>query len=363
MTVKWIKKKKGAKPLNITQAVTSVSWSGSVSEAARTAEISVINAPSDKNVESLKLNIGAGDTIKLFEDGELLFLGEVQASRKTSETGTITYSCYDLLNHLLRSTGVYNFKNTTAERITEKVCADLGIKTGKIAATKTPLKKMIFDGDAFYDIIMKAYTKAAKQTGKKYICRMDGTKLSVEIKGEKVKGFVLQEGYNITNASYEETIESMVNIVKIYNDKNKQTGVVKNEKQIEKYGIYQGIYKKEEGINAATAAKEILNGIEKKIVLEGINGDLDCIAGNGVKICDKTTGLNGLFWIESDTHTWENNTHIMSLELSFKNIMDSKEYEEEKETKKKTKKDKDGNKEDKADKENNKTSKTSKGNN
>ena len=103
--------------------------------------------------------------------------------------------------------------------------------------------------------------------------------------------------------------------------------------------------------------------IEKKIVLEGINGDLDCIAGNGVKICDKTTGLNGLFWIESDTHTWENNTHIMSLELSFKNIMDSKEYEEEKETKKKTKKDKDGNKEDKADKENNKTSKTSKGNN
>lgn len=337
MTVKWIKKKKDAKPLNITQAVTSISWGGSVSEAARTAEISVINAPSDKNVESLKLNIAAGDIIKLFEDGELLFLGEVQTSRKTSETGSITYSCYDLLNHLLRSTGVYNFKNTTAERITEKVCADIGIKTGTITATKVPLKKMLFDGDTFYDIIMKAYTQAAKQTGKKYICRMDGTKLSVEIKGDKVKKFILKEGCNITNTSYEETIENMVDIVKIYNDKNKQAGVVKNEKHIEKYGIYQGIYKKEEGINAATAAKEMLNGIEKKISVEGVDGDLDCIAGNGVKIQDKTTGLKGLFWIESDAHTWENNIHTMNLELSFKNTIDSKEYEEE-ETKKKTKK-------------------------
>ena len=142
MKIKWLKNKDGAKLLDITQAVTSVSWGGSVSEAARTADISVINAPDDKNVKSLKLNIGAGDTIKLYENGDMIFLGEVQASKKTSETGTVTYTCYDLLNHLLRSTGVYNFKNTTAEKITKKVCTDLGIKTGFIAATNTPIKKM-----------------------------------------------------------------------------------------------------------------------------------------------------------------------------------------------------------------------------
>ncbi len=331
MKIKWLKNKDGAKLLDITQAVTSVSWGGSVSEAARTADISVINAPDDKNVKSLKLNIGAGDTIKLYENGDMIFLGEVQASKKTSETGTVTYTCYDLLNHLLRSTGVYNFKNTTAEKITKKVCTDLGIKTGFIAATNTPIKKMLFDGDTFYDIVMKAYTKAAKQTGKKYICRMDGTSLTVNIKGEKVKNFVLEEGYNITNAGYEETIESMVNVVKIYNDKNRQTGVVKNEKHVKKYGIYQEVYKKEEGVNAATAARNMLSGIEKHVTLQGINGNLECIAGNGVMVHDKTTKLNGLFWIESDTHTWDNNTHTMSLELSFKNVMDSKEYEETKE--------------------------------
>lgn len=329
MKIKWIRNKNGyTYKNNITQAVSSVSWSGSVSQAARTAEISVINAPDDMNVKNLKLNIRAGDVIKLFENGELIFLGEVQSAKKTSEIGTITYTCYDLLNHLLKSTGVYNFSDTTAERITKKVCADLKIKTGNIAATKAAIKKMIINGDTFYDIIMKAYTKAAKQTGKKYICRMNGAKLSVKVKGIKVKKFVLAEEYNITNAEYEETIENMVNVVKIYDEAGGQVGEVKKSKWVEKYGIYQQIYKKESGINMQAAAKNMLQGIEKRVTLDGINGDMKCIAGNGVEVYDKATGLNGLFWIDSDTHTWENGTHIMNLDLNFKNVMDSKEYEE-----------------------------------
>ncbi len=329
MKIKWIRYKNGCKYVsNITQAVSSVSWSGSVSQAARTAEIAVINAPNDENVKNLKLNIGAGDTIKLIEDGELIFFGEIQSAKKTSETGTVTYTCYDLLNHLLKSTGVYNFSDTTAERITKKVCADLKIKTGSIAATKATIRKMIIDGDTFYDIIMKAYTKAAKQTGKKYICRMNGSKLSVEEKGAKVKNFVLAEEYNITNAEYEETIENMVNVVKIYDEAGAQVGEVRKDKWVEKYGVFQQIYKTESGINAKAAAKNMLQGIEKRVTLDGIDGDLKCIAGNGVEVYDKETGLNGLFWIDSDTHTWENGTHIMSLELNFKNVMDSKEYEE-----------------------------------
>ena len=329
MKIKWIKYKNGyIYTTNITQAVSSVSWGGSTSQAARTAEITVINAPNDKNVTNLKLKIAAGDTIKLYENDELIFVGEVITKETTSETGTITYSCTDLLNHLLKSTGVYNFTDTTAEKITKKVCADFEIKTGTIAKTNAPIKKMIMDGSSIYDIIMAAYTKAAKQTGKKYICRMEGAKLTVRKKGPVVKNFVLAEEYNITNTRYEETIDNMVNVVKIYDQTGKQIGEVKKDTWVEKYGIYQQIYKEESGINAKTAAKNMLQGVEKKVTLDGINGDLACIAGNGVEVYDKATGLNGVFWIDSDTHTWENGTHIMNLELNFKNIMDSKEYTE-----------------------------------
>lgn len=72
----------------------------------------------------------------------------------------------------------------------------------------------------------------------------------------------------------------------------------------------------------------MLNGMEKEITLDGIDGDLNCVAGNAVEVQDKVTGLSGLFWIDSDTHIWENGTHIMNLELNFKNIMDEKESTE-----------------------------------
>lgn len=160
---------------------------------------------------------------------------------------------------------------------------------------------------------------------------MNGSKLSVEVKGKKVKNFVLAEECNITNTEYEETMENMVNAVKIYDEKGKQVGEVKNEQWVEKYGLFQQIYKKEKGINAQTAAKNMLQGIEKRVTLDGINGDTECIAGNGVKVYDKAVGLYGLFWIDGDAHTWENGTHTMNLELNFKNIMDRKEYEEPKE--------------------------------
>ena len=171
---------------------------------------------------------------------------------------------------------------------------------------------------------MIAYTKAAKSTGKKYMAYMKGKKLCVKVKGTVISKYTLDEYKNLVSASYEETIENMVDQVKIYTEKGKQVGVVKNAAHIKRYGTYQSIYTKEKGVNANTAAKNMLNGIEKKVDVEAINGNIKCVAGDGVKVYDAATGLNGLFWISSDTHTWEGGQHKMSLELSFKNVMDKK---------------------------------------
>lgn len=330
MKIEWIRKTgEGASVLDITGVVSSVSWGGSVSQAARTVEITILNAPDDTNINNLNVNIGVGDGIKLYENEEIIFLGEVQTAEKLSGYGTITYSCMDLLVHLLKSTAIYNFANTTAEDITRKVCADFEIEIGEVAASRAIIKKIIVDGSTIYDTIMQAYTKASKQTGELYICRMNGTKLSVEVKGTVVQNFILAEGCNITNTTYQETIENMVNVVKIYDEAGRQIGEVKNDEWIQKYGIYQQIYKKEKDINEIIAATNMFVGIEKKVTLDGIDGNLKCIAGNAVEVQDKATGLDGIFWIDSDIHTWENGTHTMNLELNFKNLMDEKESAEQ----------------------------------
>lgn len=321
--------KKSGNTVEITEIIESITWSGSTSQVARTCELSLLNAPDDPNMAQLGIAIASGDIIRMRNSTAVIFYGEIHTVEKSSDTGTVTYSCYDLLAHFLRSTEIANYSNTTAEDIARELCAKFQIETGAIAETKAPINKMIIDGDTIYDIIMKAYTKAAKQTGQLYICRMNEAKFSVEVKGTKIEGFVLAEEYNISNASYQETIENMINRVKIYDEKGNQIGEVNNEEWVQNFGIYQQTYKKETGVNETTAATGMLNGIEKMVSLTGIDADLTCIAGNGVEVFDKATGLTGLFWIESDSHVWENGTHTTDLELSYQNIMDSKDHDEQ----------------------------------
>lgn len=323
MIIKWKKKSNGV-TYDITKVVGSVTWSGSVTQAARQASITLLNAPNDPNIKELKLNLAVGDIIALYEDSVNIFYGEIQTSEKRGEIGTVTYNATDLLGHLLRININGKFKKKTPETITQQLCKKYGIAVGTLAKTKKSIAKMIIEGNSIYDTIMIAYTKAAKSTGKKYMCYMKGNKLCTKVKGTVVSGYTLDENVNIVSASYEETIENMIDQVRIYNDKGKQIGVVKQNDHIKRYGIYQEIYTKEKGVNAKKAAKALLVGVEKKVNAEIIDGNVKCTAGAGVRVYDKATGLEGLFWIDSDTHTWENGNHKMSLELNFKNVMDKK---------------------------------------
>jgi hypothetical protein len=323
MKVKWTKKSNG-KTFDITDAVTQITWSGSVSQAARKATVSVLNAPNDSNIQKLKLNLAVGDIIELHLDGELLFYGEIQTSEKKGEIGTVTYNVTDLLGHLMRIKHKAKYKKKTAEKITAALCQKYGINTGEIVATKKVLNKVIADDTSLYDTIMLAYTKASRRTFRQYICYMRGKTLFVSEKGTVVSGFTLDEERNIVSSSYEESIENMVNQVRIYNSKGKQVGIVKNASGIKRYGLYQEVYEKEKGVNAKTAAKNMFVGVQKKINISVTEGNKNCIAGNGVVVSDSATGLDGLFWIDSDTHTWEGGRYTMSLELKFKNVMDRK---------------------------------------
>ena len=95
---------------NITDYVSSINWGGSKSEVARKLEITIVNAPLDKNITPLI--IGLADPIYLFEDdGKTeLFRGFVTEREASSTTGTVTYIAYDLLFYTLKSTATYNFR-------------------------------------------------------------------------------------------------------------------------------------------------------------------------------------------------------------------------------------------------------------
>ena len=304
--------------------VEKVEWSGDINAASRTADVSIINAPYDPNMANLP-TIESGDFLSLIENSEIFF-GQFKGIESNSDTGTINFSASDTMNPLLNSKGKYNFKNLTPEEITIMVCQDIGMETGHIAETGIKIESMICDSDCYYDIIMKAYTKAYKVTGIKYMCTIKNRKLEVVQKGDLVYGITLSERVNLYNVSIAESIDSVINQVKIYDGKGNQIGEIRDEESIEKYGMFQGDYTLEAGIEPNTAAKNLIKEPEQNLSIKAI-GNIKCMAGNAVTVIDTATKIQGLYWIKSDSHTWENGVHTMHLDLLFKDIMDEKNTE------------------------------------
>lgn len=283
---------------NITDYVADpVTWSGSAYQAARSLTFSVLNKD---------INIKLGDRVQLWNDNKLLIDASVTSRERNSTSPTINITAYDDLNRMLKSKANYKFTNITPEAITKKVCQDLGVSVGTLASTNHHIKKMIIDGESPYDIILSAYKKADG----KYQIGMDGRKLTVFKKGT-MSGVTLADDYNITGSTFTQSLDEMINKVKVYNDKGVQTQEVKNADNIKKYGIYQDV----------TTETPALHGITNTASIDVDAGDVRALAGRGIQVQDKASGLYGIYWINTDTHTWEKGLHYMTLDIAFTNVM------------------------------------------
>lgn len=325
MTVKIIIKKASNKKVayNISQLVTSVTWSGSDTQASRKLEFSVLQSVFDP--EFPVVPISTGDIAYFYFEGKLKFTGRITSLSQSAGSSEISYTACDYLNLLLKSNVRYVFKNATAEQIAKKLLRDFGISAGKIAKTRVNIKKWIVDGENAYNVLVGAYYKAYRKTKKKYMPVMDGTKVCVIEKGAD-SGARLTLDTNVKTTTLEENAEEIINRVLIFDDKGKKLGEVKNADSIKIFGIYQDIYKKEDGSNARSEAAALLKEPKKQASVEAI-GDIRCTAGKSVTLKDSHTGLLGRFWIENDSHSFSGGEHTMSLTLRFKNIMEGTEDE------------------------------------
>lgn len=311
------------KNTDITEYISSISWGGSRSEVARKLELKVVNAPLDDNITPLTIELA--DPVYLFEDdGKTeLFRGFVMEREASSVQGVVTYVAYDLLFYTLKSKATYNFSSKTAETIAKMVCNDLEIPVGSLASTGIS-QKLIVQNVSIYEIIMQAYTQAYQQNGVSYRVTAKKGTLNVEEMGKVVCEIELTEDSNITSSQYKETLTNMVNKVRIYDGEGNPAGVVQNDADVKKYGIFQQVYTKEEGKDPTTTAKSMFVGVEKTFTLNCVNCN-GAVTGAGAVVRDSSTGLSGVVWIDADTHTWNNGVATMSLTVTLKQIMDTKE--------------------------------------
>lgn len=314
--IKLICQKVNGEKLDLTNLLINVTWSGDYKSCARKLEISLISSPMDKNIP--KVDIPIMSIISFYEDNNELFRGFVYEREKTSDNA-MSFLCYDYCAKLNDIKVSKNIKNQTASTIYNNFLTEYGLNKGDIIQSNTGVTK-VFLGVTAYDMIMTAYTEEAKNTGKKYMLYSRGNKFYASEKGIVKLKLSFEEGKNILSSSFKESVSNMVNKVLIVDENGNKVSEVKNEEWHKAYGLFQDVYKQQEGKDSNAEAKAMLKDIEQTCSLTGF-GDTTCITGYGVQVKDTYTGLVGLFYIDSDTHTWEGGNYTIDLELNFKNIM------------------------------------------
>nr|DAO63353.1 MAG TPA: 43 kDa tail protein [Caudoviricetes sp.] len=314
--IKLICQKASGEKLDITNLLIDVTWSGDYKSCARKLEFSLVSSSYDINIP--KIDIPLMSVISFYEDDNELFKGFVYEREKSSDN-SMNFLCYDYCAKLNDIKVSKNIKNQTASTIYNNFLTEYGLNKGDIVSASTNISK-VFLGVTAYDMIMTAYTEEAKSTGKKYMLYNKGDKFYSTEKGIIKLSLSFEEGKNILSSSFKESVSNMVNKVLIVDDNGNKVSEVKNEDWLKTYGLFQEVYKKQEDKDNTTEAKAMLKDIEQTCSLSGF-GDTTCITGMGVEVKDSYTGLVGLFYIDSDTHTWSGGNYTIDLELNFKNIM------------------------------------------
>jgi hypothetical protein len=268
------------------------------------------------------VTINEGDSV-LFRDGDrTLFGGPVFDIEKSASGNLTTYTAFDLMFYINNS-DISKIFDDTPEAITAWICSHLSVPFGSAAPTGIKVY-LPWLGKKAYEAIMAAYTTASRQNGKKYIPLMQNVNQVYVIEKGALCGVVLDGGYNLTEATYKTSLQKLVDRVIVTDKNGNQTSVVEDAGAQSKYGVVQRVYKQEEGKDAASEAKALLHIMDQSATVTATS-DTRAVSGYAIAVQEATTGLYGKFYIESDTHTFENGKEMMQLTLAFSNMMDEKE--------------------------------------
>ncbi len=310
----------GGRDYDVAELCGSITNAGSYNRVARTLEFSLLQTRYDKNQPHVPVAIG--DPVRFFAGEELLFDGYIFSLRRDSGGETVTVGCFDRGIYLKRNQGAYRFTGQTPEEIARRVCGDFGIKTGALAEAGVPIRRN-FPGVSLYEIIQTAYTLAAEKTGERYMLRFRGAELEVIVRERRGATVVIAPGSNLLTATSGESGEDVVSQVAIYDENGSLVRIRRNEDAAALCGVMQRYLCTARDRDVDAEAEVILedNGIRQTITVEAL-GDPRLISGGNVIVREPVTGLYGLYWIDSDVHTWKGGVHRVKLGLSLKSIMD-----------------------------------------
>lgn len=315
--------------------VKSVSWSGDIKQAARKLVVELSNTGDQRE---LYMTYKKGGELRLIWDQKLeLFRGVLFADQLNSK-GQMTLTAYDENIYLTKSKDTKIFRNMTASSVIKKLCGEFSISTGEIQDTGYVIPKLVFRDKTLFEMMVMSLTESQKQNGEWYHLTSREGKLQLLARKEQPVKWVLENGVNVLDASYSQSIEDTKTQIKVAGGdaaKKEISAAAKDGELIRRFGVMQHLEKPEQSMTKSQMeqrAKQLLadlGTIEDQARIDCL-GIPEVISGSCVYVMESVTGILGGYYVSADDHRFERGNHTMSLTLSATDDIPKMEYKEAK---------------------------------
>lgn len=319
---------KGTQGSDITQLVEKIKWKGRKGSSSRTLSATLMDDDGYKHARS-GIDVEAGNQCIFSVDGQERFRG-ILMSQSQNNKKQLTFTAYDNGIYLANNKDTFQYENKTASDIFKDCCKRFNIPTGEVASCSYKIPELTKPKTTAFDAITDALSLDFDATGIRHYVSSDKGKLSLLTRRENILQWVIEVGKNLVDYNYSKSIEDIKTRMKMIS----KEGTTIAEKAVasleSKIGIFQDIEQPDESLTTAQVNALISSMLEEKstpkrslsITAPGI---ADVISGIGVYIIIPELGLSRTFYVDEDTHTFEDNKHTMSLKLNFANDLSKEE--------------------------------------
>lgn len=319
---------KGEQGYDVTQLVEQVKWKGRKGSSSRTLAVTLIDDDGYKHARS-GIDVEQGHQCIFSYDGTELFRGIIMSQTQSNQK-KLQFTAYDNGIYLANNKDTFCYENKTASDVFRDCCTRFGLPMGEVASCSYKIPELTKSKTTAFDAIADALSLDFDATGIRHYVASSKGKLSLLTRRENILQWVIEVGQNITSYSYSRSIEDIKTRVKMVSKEGTTVAEKSNAELEKKIGIFQEIDQPDESLTAAQVNDLIESIMEEKGTPErtlsvDAMGIAEVISGIGVYIIIPELEISRTFYVDEDTHTFEDNKHTMSLKLNYANDLAKEE--------------------------------------
>lgn len=300
---------------DISEMVSSKKWGGEKSKAQRSLSFTFY--------KSNDIDIECFDGVTLYSDNNVeLFQGRVYKNAKTLEKSR-SIQAYDDMYYWVKNKGSYTFKNLTATGIFMNICDRFKIPYMNAAPTNYVVSEMNVKNRDLYSTMLDALSETFTQTSERFYIRYALGKANLIRRSENIHPWVIETGVNLLTATYSESAENLATQVRLTcqdSSKNTHLAIATDSTLISKFGLLEYSEEIKDVLNSsqlqerANALYKQKSVVEKTLSITCLGLD-DVISGDAIYLNIPEFGISKSYYVDKDTHTFDDRTHSMQLDL------------------------------------------------